>query len=94
MDGILQVRLNEIHGRLADRKIALELDDKARTWLCDRGYEPAFGARPLNRVISRFVMNPLARALLDGRVRDGETVRFEARGDNLELVPNHAQGDD
>jgi hypothetical protein len=52
--------------RLEDRKIKLDLGPEARTWLCDRGYEPAYGARPLNRIISRYVMNPLAKGLLEG----------------------------
>jgi ATP-dependent Clp protease ATP-binding subunit ClpA len=56
------------------------------------GYDPAFGARPLNRVVQRYIMSPLARALLSGGVRDEETVRFEVNTklDELVLVPNHS----
>ena len=82
----------QLASRLTERKLTLELDDKARTWLCDRGYEPAYGARPLNRVLSRFVMNPLAKALLDGSVRDGEKVSFAVENGELRLVGNHSPG--
>lgn len=89
MDGILDVRLKELHQRLEDRKMTLKLDSTARTWLCDRGYEPAYGARPLNRVVARYIMNPLAKALLEGSVRDGEQVAFEVHDDLLTLIANH-----
>ncbi len=75
--------------RLSERKLSLQLDGTARTWLCDRGYEPAYGARPLNRIISRHVMNPIARALLEGSVRDGEKITFAVQNDDLVLVGNH-----
>ena len=63
----------------------LELDDKARTWLANRGYDPAYGARPLKRVIQRHVQDPLAEQILAGRVHDGDTVRIGVRDGELSL---------
>jgi ATP-dependent Clp protease ATP-binding subunit ClpB len=63
---------------LESRKIALELDDKARDWLAQAGYDPVYGARPLKRVIQRVLQNPLATLLLEGRIEDGQTVTVTA----------------
>ncbi|MDP5307355.1 ATP-dependent chaperone ClpB [Paracoccus spongiarum] len=83
MDGIVSVQLARLEARLAGRKIALELDDAARTWLADQGYDPVFGARPLKRVIQRALQDPLAELLLSGEVLDGATVHVSASGDGL-----------
>jgi len=74
---------------LSDRKIRLELDDAARNWLAERGYDPAYGARPLKRVIQKNVQDPLAEQILAGRIKDGETVRITA--DEKGLVINGEQ---
>ncbi len=71
MDGIVDIQLARLKKRLAARKIVLELDDVAKTWLADEGYDPVFGARPLKRVIQRALQNPLAEMLLSGDVLDG-----------------------
>ena len=63
---------------LEDRKITLDLDAKAREWLADKGYDPAYGARPLKRVIQKSVQDPLAELILSGQVKDGETVKVSA----------------
>ena len=76
MTAIVDIQLGRLQQLLADRKIRLELDDQARTWLANRGYEPAYGARPLKRVIQKHVQDPLAEQILAGRVVDGETVRI------------------
>ncbi len=68
---------------LADRKITLELDDAAKEWLGKKGYDPAYGARPLKRVIQKYVQDPLAEMLLEGKVHDGETVKITASKDGL-----------
>lgn len=87
MDGILSVRLEELQQKLDDRDIRLEIPDDVKNWLCDTGYNPTFGARPLNRVIQRFIMNPLATALLRGDIKDGESVRVKLDDENgLKLV--------
>ena len=74
MTAIVDIQLKRLEALLADRKIVLELDQAAKEWLAQRGYEPAYGARPLKRVIQRFVQDPLAEAILAGDVKDGETV--------------------
>ena len=57
---------------LAERKITLALDDKAKEWLGESGYDPAYGARPLKRVIQKYVQDPLAEMVLAGKIHDGE----------------------
>jgi len=74
MKGIVDIQLTRLDKLLADRKIVLALDDKARAWLAETGYDPVYGARPLKRVIQRALQNPLAEAILKGRIADGETV--------------------
>ncbi|MCF3972649.1 ATP-dependent chaperone ClpB [Paracoccus salsus] len=78
MDGIVTVQLERLKNRLSSRKIVLELDDDARKWLADQGYDPVFGARPLKRVIQRALQDPLAELLLSGEVLDGQTVHVGA----------------
>ena len=59
---------------LDERKITLEVDEEAKTWLADKGYDPAYGARPLKRVIQKNVEDPLAELVLSGKIHDGEKV--------------------
>ena len=74
MGAIVDIQLGRLGKLLEDRKIALDVDEEARTWLADKGYDPAYGARPLKRVIQKSVQDPLAEALLAGRIHDGEAV--------------------
>ncbi|MFG6567182.1 ATP-dependent chaperone ClpB [Sulfitobacter sp. 1A13679] len=83
MDGIVDIQMARLLKRLAGRKITLDLDDAARKWLADEGYDPVFGARPLKRVIQRTVQDPLAEMLLAGDVKDGDTVTVRAGADGL-----------
>ncbi|MBE1294628.1 MAG: ATP-dependent chaperone ClpB [Rhodobacteraceae bacterium] len=83
MDGIVKIQLKRLEKRLADRKITLQLDEGAMTWLADEGYDPVFGARPLKRVIQRALQNPLAELLLAGDIRDGDTVPVSAGAEGL-----------
>lgn len=83
MDGIVSIQLGRLAKRLANRKIGLELDDAARTWLADAGYDPVYGARPLKRVIQRDLQNPLAEKLLAGEIKDGETIAITAGDEGL-----------
>jgi len=71
---IVDLLILEVEKRLADRNIKLELDDEAKAWLLKEGYEPAYGARPLRRAIQRYVENPLSSRILQGEIKDGETV--------------------
>ena len=74
MGAIVDIQFGRLGKLLEDRKIALSLDAKARAWLADRGYDPAYGARPLKRVIQKAVQDPLAEMILAGDVGDSETV--------------------
>ncbi|RBI76110.1 ATP-dependent chaperone ClpB [Roseovarius sp. TE539] len=83
MTGIVDIQLRRLSKRLASRKITLELDEAARKWLADEGYDPVFGARPLKRVIQRSLQDPLAEMLLSGDLMDGATVPVSAGADGL-----------
>jgi ATP-dependent Clp protease ATP-binding subunit ClpB len=85
MSKIVDIQIARLQKLLTDRKIKLELDDKARTWLANRGYDPAYGARPLKRVIQRHVQDPLAEQILSGRIKDGDTVRVGVRDGEIAL---------
>ena len=83
MDGIVDIQMARLSKRLADRKIRLELDEDARQWLADEGYDPVFGARPLKRVIQRALQDPLAEMLLAGDVKDGAVIPVTAGAEGL-----------
>ncbi len=83
MAGIVEIQLRRLTKRLAARQIGLELDDSAKAWLADEGYDPVFGARPLKRVIQRALQDPLAGMLLAGDVKDGDTAVVSAGADGL-----------
>ncbi|WP_336809889.1 ATP-dependent chaperone ClpB [Bosea sp. MMO-172] len=74
MDAIVDIQMARLQKLLTDRKITLELSKEAREWLADKGYDPAYGARPLKRVIQKSVQDPLAEAILAGDIVDGEDV--------------------
>jgi ATP-dependent Clp protease ATP-binding subunit ClpB len=82
---IVDIQLMQVNGRLADRQMHLEVTPAAKEWIAERGYDPAFGARPLKRVIQRDVLDRLARLVLSGELRDGETVVIDADGNGLEF---------
>ncbi len=71
----------ELEGQLADRKVFIELNDAARRWLAEKGYDKLFGARPLARVIQEYVKKPLAEEVLFGKLSDGGTVRVDVEGE-------------
>ena len=83
MAAIVEIQLRRLETRLIGRKITLELDQAAKTWLADEGYDPVFGARPLKRVIQNHLQNPLAEMILAGDVLDGATVAVSAGADGL-----------
>ncbi|MBJ2152813.1 ATP-dependent chaperone ClpB [Paracoccus sp. IB05] len=85
MSGIVSIQLKRLEKRLADRKITLELDEKARDWLAEEGYDPVFGARPLKRVIQRQLQDPLAEMLLGGEILDGSVVHVTASDEGLQV---------
>ena len=85
MGAIVSIQFARLQARLADRGVSLRLSDDAADWLAKRGYDPQFGARPLQRVIQNAVQNPLAQALLEGRFGDGDLVevRLDPANDSL-----------
>ena len=87
MGRIVEIQLGRLARLLDDRKITLELDDTARAWLAEKGYDPAYGARPLKRVIQRYVQDPLADKLLGGEIADGSLVKITAGTDRLLFLP-------
>jgi ATP-dependent Clp protease ATP-binding subunit ClpB len=80
---IVELQLARLRARLADRGISLELTDAARETITEAGWAPTYGARPLKRALQRLVENPLALRLLEGAFADGDTVRVDARDDEL-----------
>ena len=74
MGAIVDIQMARLAKLLVDRKIAIDLSGEARQWLADKGYDPAYGARPLKRVIQKHVQDPLAEMILAGSIKDGETV--------------------
>ena len=83
MADIVKIQLERLRALLSDRKITLKLDDGALGWLAQKGYDPAYGARPLKRVIQKDVQDPLAEKLLAGEILDGQTVDVTAGSDRL-----------
>ncbi|MCH9808250.1 MAG: ATP-dependent chaperone ClpB [Alphaproteobacteria bacterium] len=83
MGAIVDIQLQRLRRLLEDRKITIELSEDARTWLANRGYDPAYGARPLKRVIQRNVQDPLAEQILSGDVHDGDTVSVGVEAGHL-----------
>jgi ATP-dependent Clp protease ATP-binding subunit ClpB len=85
MGAIVDIQFLRLAKLLEDRKITLQLDPKGRQWLADKGYDAAYGARPLKRVIQKSVQDPLAERLLAGNVRDGQIVKISAAGGALTI---------
>ncbi len=83
MDGIVDIQLEILAKRLVGRKIELSVDEKAKTWLADQGYDPVYGARPLKRVIQKALQDELAELLLGGDVLDGSEVDVTADAHGL-----------
>ena len=83
MGRIVDIQIERLQKLLEDRKVAIALDTRAREWLAEKGYDPAYGARPLKRVIQKFVQDPLAELILSGRIKDGEKVKISAGREGL-----------
>ncbi len=87
MGAIVDIQIRRLQNLLTDRKIALQLEEDAREWLANKGYDPAYGARPLKRVIQKEVQDPLAERLLLGDILDGSIVKITAGSDRLNFKP-------
>jgi len=84
---IVDLLLADLNKRLADRRVTVTLDKKAREWTAEKGYDPVFGARPLKRFLQRNVETKLARALISGELAEDSTITFTVKNDELTLVP-------
>jgi ATP-dependent Clp protease ATP-binding subunit ClpB len=94
MGRIVEIQFLRLQKLLEDRKIVLALDPAACDWLAEKGWDPAYGARPLKRVIQRFVQDPLAEMILAGDIKDGDTVAISSEGNVLTFngrVPQTAE---
>ena len=93
MGDIVDIQLRRLNRLLEDRKITLALDAKARQWLAEKGYDPAYGARPLKRVIQKWVQDPLAQMLLAGDIRDGGHIKLGASRGRLTINGKEVGGE-
>jgi len=80
---IVDIQLKRLAGMLADRRMSLEVTEKARELLAEKGYDPVYGARPLKRTIQRLIQDPLALKVLGGEFREGDRIKVDASGDQL-----------
>jgi ATP-dependent Clp protease ATP-binding subunit ClpB len=87
LTAIVEIQLDRLRARLADRRLMLEVTEAAKTWLAGHGYDPVYGARPLRRLVQSAIGDQLAKALLGGQIRDGDTVIIDRSGDGLSVVP-------
>ena len=91
MKDIVDIQINRLRSRLEERHITLQVTDATRNLLAEMGFDPQFGARPLKRVIQREVENRIAHGILDGTIREGDTVVVDAKGGKIVLNPVRAQ---
>jgi ATP-dependent Clp protease ATP-binding subunit ClpB len=85
IDRIVGVQLKRLEKILSDRRMTINVDDEAMQWLSTRGYDPVYGARPLKRVIQKELQDPLARRILEGRIKDGDAITVTVDGGALSL---------
>ncbi|NBB52685.1 ATP-dependent chaperone ClpB [Rhizobium sp. CRIBSB] len=85
MAGIVRIQLARLEKLMADRRLTLSIDDSALAWLADKGYDPAYGARPLKRVIQKDLVDPMAKKLLAGEIEDGSLIAVSAGPDGLTI---------
>ena len=80
---IVDLMITDLQSRLAERELSIELTEKAKSWLAKEGYDPIYGARPLRRIIERYVENPLSSKVLRGELKEGDVVRVDLGKDGL-----------
>jgi len=88
---IVDLELKRIHAQLAEQELKMELDDAAKDFIADKGWDQQYGARPLRRAITNLIEDPLAEALLEGRFEPGQTIVARVDGDELKLEPKPAE---
>ncbi|CAB4911398.1 unannotated protein [freshwater metagenome] len=85
---VADIQMAALQSRLVDRRITLALSEDAKVWLVDKGFDPVYGARPLRRLIQTAIGDKLAKAILSGDVRDGDSVRIDVLDDGSDLILN------
>jgi len=86
LKSIVDLLIHEVERRLAEREIKLEVNDEAKAWLAQKGYDPVYGARPLRRAIQRYVENPISTKILQGEFKEGDTIAISLEEDNLSFA--------
>ena len=81
MDHILSIQLKRVRRLLENRGLKLTITDAASTEICERGFDPAFGARPLKRAITTYLMNPMSKAIVGGGYAEGDTIAVDIEGE-------------
>ncbi len=87
---IVEIQLKRLRQNLAQRKMALEITDRAKALIADKGYDPVYGARPLKRTIQRLIQDPLAVKILEGEFQEGDRVKVDADADELTFTHGEA----
>jgi ATP-dependent Clp protease ATP-binding subunit ClpC len=83
---IVDLMVKDLESRLAERKLGLELTEKAKSWLAKEGYDPIYGARPLRRVIEKYIENPLSSQLLKGEIKEDDVIKVDLNKEGKELI--------
>jgi len=86
LKSIVDLLIREVEGRLAERNIKLEVNEEAKAWLVQKGYDPVYGARPLRRAIQKYVDNPISTKILQGEFKEGDTVAISLQEDSLSFA--------
>ena len=86
LKSIVGLLIHEVEQRLAERDIKLEVNEEAKAWLAQKGYDPVYGARPLRRAIQRYVENPISTRILQGEFKEGDTITINLQEDNLSFA--------
>jgi ATP-dependent Clp protease ATP-binding subunit ClpB len=88
---IVDIRLRELQGRLDERRITIQTSGQVKDWLCEKGYDPRYGARPLNRLIQQEIGRKLADRIIRGELKGGDVAVVERSGDGLGVKIKHAE---
>lgn len=87
---IVDIRIREVQERLDDRRVVLHIPEEVRMWLAEKGYDPRYGARPLQRLLTKELLNPLAMRIIKGEIRSGETAKVRVADDGEKLIVEHS----
>jgi ATP-dependent Clp protease ATP-binding subunit ClpC len=86
LKSIVELLIRDVEKRLSERNVELEVNDEAKTWLVQKGYDPVFGARPLRRAIQKYVESPISTKILQGEFKEGDTIAVSLKEDNLSFA--------